>query len=350
MADFRPGLRLAEFRHEYTVVSPGADADEGMRVTGHVQQMRASPCWQRSSRLTCTTCHAVHEPAAPGGKVARYREICLSCHQSDGCGIPRETRLERVADDSCIKCHMPDVPTDLPHFAFTHHRIGIFEGDPPAPRDALPADGRLEPILDLADWSADERRYSLGLAYLQFASARSEDPAAAAYRARGLALIQAVYQNGLRDLWVGAAMAEIELERNEWTAADRLAETILAGEAAAAQPRLDAWNVYTRVAIRRRDFPRAVAGFEQLTRLRYDPQDWFLLGMYRQMAGDLEGAVAAVRKATEIDPASGAPHLALARLYRALGNAERAAWHERHAAQLPLLGFPGLEQTVGGGR
>ncbi len=61
-SDFRPGLRLQDFRQVY--VFDGADAS--MTVTGHVEQMHLSRCYQASDTFSCLTCHDPHaEPRLP---------------------------------------------------------------------------------------------------------------------------------------------------------------------------------------------------------------------------------------------------------------------------------------------
>jgi hypothetical protein len=125
IADFRPGLPLTDFRVDYTFATP----EQGMPVVGHFSQMRQSLCYQRSGELTCTTCHRLHHKPAEARKVDYYRNRCLSCHDAPdkGCGLPREARLAKNAEDSCIACHMPRTPTNVPHTAFTHHRIAVHD-------------------------------------------------------------------------------------------------------------------------------------------------------------------------------------------------------------------------------
>src|SRR5262249_51427449 len=52
--DFRPALPLSDYRQDYSLESP----DATMTVTGHVEQMHLSKCYQKSDTLTCTTCHS----------------------------------------------------------------------------------------------------------------------------------------------------------------------------------------------------------------------------------------------------------------------------------------------------
>ncbi|MCA9205427.1 MAG: hypothetical protein KDA59_20385, partial [Planctomycetales bacterium] len=119
-ADFRPGLPLSDFQLHYQT----DDSHDSMTVVGHFEQMHRSQCYIQSTTLTCTNCHAMHEPP-PEDKVAYYKQKCFSCHSSDNCGLELAERREHQPQDNCVACHMPTSDTDIPHIAFTHHRIGI---------------------------------------------------------------------------------------------------------------------------------------------------------------------------------------------------------------------------------
>ena len=72
--------------------------------------------------------------------------------------------MSKSAEDNCVACHMPQSPTEIPHFAFTHHRIGLHDVDQP------PVDKGIEslvPLVDLSHLPKIEQDRLLGLAYLQ---------------------------------------------------------------------------------------------------------------------------------------------------------------------------------------
>ncbi len=133
-ADYRPGQRLSDY-----VANFGLKGDKAqMEVVGHMEQMRLSKCWTETKTLTCTTCHDPHDKPTPATATASYRAKCIECHTENACGIPVTKRRAKDAADNCMNCHMPRSPTEIPHFAFTHHRIGIHEtnAEPPAtPRE-----------------------------------------------------------------------------------------------------------------------------------------------------------------------------------------------------------------------
>jgi Tfp pilus assembly protein PilF len=124
--DYRPGLPLGLF---LAVFVRQPDLTDRRKAVGHVEQMRASRCYQKSKgRLGCASCHDPHELPAPEKRVAFYRDRCLTCHGQPGegpeCSLPREERLVQQKDDSCIACHLPRVQSsDIAHTAVSDHRI-----------------------------------------------------------------------------------------------------------------------------------------------------------------------------------------------------------------------------------
>jgi hypothetical protein len=130
LADFRPGAPLDDVVAVF--VKPGAGRDPDKSI-GHVEQMHASRCYQRSAgELGCISCHDPHEEPGAAQKVAYYRVRCLACHEgSNGCSLPGPERTARRPDDSCTACHMPPAPlSDIAHTAATRHDI---------PRESKPA-------------------------------------------------------------------------------------------------------------------------------------------------------------------------------------------------------------------
>jgi hypothetical protein len=121
--DFRPGLPLHLFLADFIKSS----RDTGpAKFVGTVEQMHASRCYQMSageSKMGCISCHDPHGLPASDKKTAHYRDKCLSCHESAGCSLPVAVRRKKVADDSCIACHMPQTGSDIQHTSITDHSI-----------------------------------------------------------------------------------------------------------------------------------------------------------------------------------------------------------------------------------
>src|SRR5579884_716822 len=122
--DFRPGLPLDDFMAVFVYASK---PDEKHAAVTHVEQMHESRCYQGSSgdeKLRCDSCHNPHQYVGSSQRVAYYRTRCLACHEKQGCSLPRDVRLQKSKEDSCIECHMPhQSATDVPHTAHTDHRI-----------------------------------------------------------------------------------------------------------------------------------------------------------------------------------------------------------------------------------
>jgi predicted CXXCH cytochrome family protein len=149
--DYRPGLPLTEF-----FVDHGLATDEGQKLVGQVQQMRASRCFRASEgRLGCMSCHDPHEVPDPEEKVAYFRGKCLACHAEKGCKLPEPDRLAGNRKDYCAGCHMPmATAVDAIHIAVRDHRIlREPEAGSPAPRPG----GSLFPLVRL-DGDVDPER------------------------------------------------------------------------------------------------------------------------------------------------------------------------------------------------
>jgi Tetratricopeptide repeat/Cytochrome c554 and c-prime len=333
--DYRPGLRLVDFRHEYRFAER-AGAEQGMKVTGHVDQMRESLCWKMSESFTCTTCHDPHRPLQESEKLEWYRRVCSDCHS---CRVEETVRKERVADDSCITCHMPRTATDIPHFTFTHHRVGIFNEPPAAPSKALPAQGTLVPVHDLSSLSEAERDYSLGLALIKVSTKTPNDPAALHYRQQGVERLQQLIQQGYRNQELSEMTIELDVEAGQILRAAELSQQLLE------KPQLDAWSrirmltVHSRAMMQTNRFAEAIDDLTELTKLRFEAEDWVMLGLCQQNLGNHQRAIEAVEKALEIDPSLGGVHQFLAVICDSAGQFEKARYHRELGRKFPLYGF-----------
>jgi hypothetical protein len=123
-SDFRPGARFDDI---WIAFGRGLRLDEAgtMRVASHVEQTRASVCFQRSDgRFGCLSCHDAHSAPTAQDKVAFYRDKCLACHVNQGCALEKSVRTQSNPADSCIDCHMPSHGLNrIPHTSRTDHRV-----------------------------------------------------------------------------------------------------------------------------------------------------------------------------------------------------------------------------------
>jgi predicted CXXCH cytochrome family protein len=330
LSDFRPGLPLQDFRHHYGFET----ADKGMMVIGHVEQLHLSRCYLASDTLSCLTCHDPHAEPRPQERTAYYRSVCLGCHRPERCTVPAPRRQQERPDNDCVHCHMPRSPTEIPHLAFTHHRIGVH--DPPAEAGAAaaparqPSRGELRPLQDLSRLSDIDRARSLGLAYLGAASREEDATWRGRYEARAWDLLSGARATGLRDAVLDAALTRLSHEMKKGGLLE-YAQSALADPDLSGPYRCEALSL---LANEQADLGRhedAVAALRELTRLRRHPDDWRRLANSEKALGHPVAADEALLTAVRINPRAWRTHRYLADYYRRRGDLERAAWHELRA-------------------
>jgi len=95
---WRPGDVLADY---LTITPPPRDAP--VDVHGNqVNALERSKCYT-SGKLTCSTCHDVHEKQQ---NVDSYSVHCLECHEVQSCG--RFRQMGEAIRTKCVECHMPE--------------------------------------------------------------------------------------------------------------------------------------------------------------------------------------------------------------------------------------------------
>lgn len=95
---YRPGDVLADY---ITVTPP--PPDQPVDVHGNqVSALERSRCFS-SEKLTCSTCHNVHERQED---VDSYSTHCLECHTVQSCG--RFKTMGEAIRTKCVECHMPE--------------------------------------------------------------------------------------------------------------------------------------------------------------------------------------------------------------------------------------------------
>lgn len=305
ISDFRPSLQLSDFRVDYFAEDPNGD----MTVVGHVEQMWRSRCYQQTSDLTCITCHNPHQPLSESAQLAWQRGRCLSCHTEKACGLNELERQTKQPDDNCMACHMPRGRTDIPHFAFTHHRIGIHpETEPAAPSAPNPSrpSGKLQPSADLAHLSSADQTRLLGLAQFEWADKQSHSAVRARFQQRAEADLRSTVNAGLADTAVHVALARLAWERQDRSRAMELAERALRGVPETERD-VNALFILGDSYLQSDRPDLALPLFQQLVRLRRVSVDWSLLGYCQQRQGNLAAAWDAFRQANSIAP--GAPEL-----------------------------------------
>ncbi len=324
---FRPGMPLTDFRIPYRFEGD----NEQMTVVGHVEQLRLSLCYQKSEHLTCVTCHNPHQREVPTDKTAFYRQKCLNCHESHPCSIDEAERRKKDAADNCAACHMPRGDTEIPHIAFTHHRIGLHTSPP-----AAAASGRipkLVPAYDDSHLSALDRRRNLGLAYLKAGLSGAYSSYTAAFMDRARDELEAVNAAGLPDPEIALGLAEIYATRDPVRARE-YAQQALEAKDVSVNVRVLALTVLAGCDFQDRNFQLASESLEELVRVRRLADDWRLLGTAYLNTNQPSKALPALQKALEIRPFRHTTHAALAQAYRRLGDTQRADDHLEKAQWL----------------
>jgi predicted CXXCH cytochrome family protein len=325
VADYRPGLPLEDFRHDFRLSSPSA----AMTVVGHVEQMHLSKCYQASETMSCLACHDPHNEPRPTQRERHYKSVCLSCHEPAACKVDAAVQRKESPSNNCVHCHMPTSPTEIPHLAFTHHRIGVHDAAAkPAPQES-PVAGTLTPFFDLSRWSEVDRQRSLGLGYMEAAHMAKRADLAEEYRVRALKLLTAVRDQGLRDPALDANLARLRFDL-ELDGVRPLAESALAGTPADPQDRCNALFLIADALAAEGKRKEAIPYLRELTTLRRHSTQMLLLADCERAAGD-PGHVATLETAVRIDPRRWQVHQYLAEHYHSRGEPTRAEHHRKRA-------------------
>jgi hypothetical protein len=327
VGDFRPGMPLTDYRVDYHFDA----GNEQMTVVGHIEQLRRSACYQKSPDLSCITCHDPHAREKPRDVAAFYRQKCLSCHQTQSCSLPPAERLKKDAADNCMKCHMPRGDTDIPHIAFTHHRIGRHPARRAPETGALP---QLQPIEEPGMLSDLDKQRSMGLAYLYLTGSADHPEWAEAYGSRARKLLEAVYNAKLRDAAVVTGLMQLCWNNREYERATALAEEALALRDVKPEEQASALNVLADAHMRKHDHAAAAALLERLVKLERRADEWRMLGDCYLELNLAPKALSAFQQALAIRPTRPDVHDGLARAYRRLGDAARAREHEEKSQWL----------------
>lgn len=104
--DVRPGGRLSD-----VVAIFQAPRNQETDLLQHHEAMRESTCFQKSSTLSCHTCHNPHAAKTD------HNATCAGCHKTLAVTHPKERT-------DCAGCHMPKREVGfIAHSALTNHRI-----------------------------------------------------------------------------------------------------------------------------------------------------------------------------------------------------------------------------------
>ncbi|HLW68666.1 MAG TPA: multiheme c-type cytochrome, partial [Gemmataceae bacterium] len=329
--DYRPGMPLTDYRIDYRFDG----GSEEMTVVGHVEQLRKSICYQKSE-LTCLNCHDLHAKEPPKDRVAFYRSKCLDCHADKGCKLERTRRLEKEPADNCAACHMPRGDTDIPHVAFTHHRIGLHATQPRTESVGAP---NLVPIQDTSHLSSVEQQRNLGLAYLGVSGNQNHSKHSAVFVKRGRDLLQAARAAGLRDPIAAQALADVYFnEKRDLTSAMALARDVIEAVDSPPEARVRAGYLLAVAEMRENQFASAGLRLGEVTRMRRDANDWLCLAGCSLKLNQPSKGIQALETALQIQPYRPDLHAQLAYINDQLGFRKLAEEHRRKAQWLASHG------------
>ena len=324
-SDFRPGLPLSDIIHPYMLETP----DRKMTVVGHVEQMHLSRCYQASSTLTCLTCHSPHAEPAENAKVAYYQNVCTQCHKPERCKVDPARRMRESPVNDCVHCHMPKSPTEIPHLAFTHHRIGI-HNDQSNDRGPKSEDAELKPFLDLSRFSSADQKRSLGLGYLEAAAREKDRTAAERLRTRARDFLAEIDAKGMRDGGLQAGLARARLELDEGDALTK-ARDALEQPGLLAHDRCLSLFITAELEAQRNRHREAAIALRELTQLRRHQGDWMRLAECERALGNRAAMDVAYLNAVRANPRLWKVHQHLAEQFERQGDPKRAEWHRVRA-------------------
>jgi tetratricopeptide (TPR) repeat protein len=240
---------------------------------------------------------------------------------------------------------MPQRPTDIPHFAFTHHRIGLHSSDQTEKQPGAESDrgseviGELVPIYDTSNVPKAVQQRNLGLAYFEFSDAQKSKFAMREYRRRAESLLYATHNSPLRDADSESALARIYWERDDFDGAVRLAESALLIANGSTGARTNSLFLLGESRMRQGDFITARNAFEQLVKERRVAEDWVLLSHCHMRTGQQSQAAECLEHALTINPWRPDIHEMLIEIYRRVGNANQLPSHVK--ALEALMSLPG---------
>jgi Tfp pilus assembly protein PilF len=341
---FRPGQPLSSYLLRVDITDAGIARNDRFEINHHPYRLEQSRCFRESEgRLSCLSCHDPHRKVAESERAAHYRAVCMGCHEN----------AHHPAED-CVACHMPKRRTqDVVHVVMTDHRIS--RG--PAGPELTAAREEREPVIEGIELPAASLAPAEAEIYRLVASVRSGSSEAA------VRLEQVLAAAASPEIEPNFDLAAAQLRQKRSAAAEKTARLILdrhpddplalewLGLAQAASGDRDAAIASLRKAARldpvrvetqynlglqltaRGDRDEAAACFERALAGRPNfVLAWIHLGDIRSG----EPAIAAYRRALEIDPTSTRAYVAVARALRAQGDEKEALRYLRHGAVFAL--------------
>jgi predicted CXXCH cytochrome family protein len=333
--DFRPGESLARDTTEYQIQGKPVE----FRIVGHSEQMYQSGCYLNTETLTCTTCHNPHEHTNKNAASIGQREICISCHEHDACGVPVDIR-QTTQQNECAVCHMPRRATNVQHAALHDHRIAVHEQSYLLAQLAVPnqvatrfksseTPPKLTAIIEDAAvpaWQRD-RRWALAMHSLAFSDQLPIVMQGDLLKSQQKLL--ELFRGGRGDPNSNVTLAKVYLAANQFSSAADLAKRSLEASSDGDHAYVGAADVLAQLALRAEDNKTALHWYQQLTRYRRVSGDHVLLAVCENNAGNRHEAIRALETALEIDPTLLFAHELMVSILDSLGQQDRADAHRK---------------------
>ena len=187
---------------------------------------------------------------------------------------------------------MPKKGSEVPHTAFTHHRIGI-HSDRESQSEVIAG---LTPVLDTSGISQVALERCEALAKFQV---MQEDPGANEFRNYGMDAARSLIQlknAGKDDSESNTVLALLARSQQQPAIAMDLAAEVVEKEKSPNRAKIEATRVLAQLAYQRQDYKKAVGYYLQLTSFAQEPVDHFFLGVSQQNSGDSAAAIASLSK------------------------------------------------------
>ncbi|MEM9644392.1 MAG: tetratricopeptide repeat protein, partial [Planctomycetota bacterium] len=292
--DFRPGQTLAENRSDFQLAG-----EKAFKIVGHVEQLHVSRCYIESD-MTCVTCHDPHHRPPTEDLPELYRNVCLSCHEDQACGLTKDVRLERN-DNDCAKCHMPRSETNVAHASLHHHTIAV-HADGRVPKRKVEPSLPLWPVLSEQSLSSFEQLRRKSMAIVDSAVADAGAAASQDVLLTSVNGLMDAFRRKLADRAMRLSLAMLAESTGETEMAISTSQSLLDDPDRSDLRHSLALEILASQTFQQGDNAAALALYEELVGQRLVASDFYFLGLCRRNAGDHAGAKEACEKALRLNP------------------------------------------------
>ena len=233
---------------------------------------------------------------------------------------------------------MPAKGSEIPHTAFTHHRIGIHSDQ----SEGNQVIAGLTPVLSTANIPKSALDRCEALAKFQV---MQEEPESASFKNYGMDAARTLIElknSGDDDSDTNAVLALLARSQQQPSIARDLAEEVIAKEKTPNRAKIESLRLLAQLAYQRRDYAKAIEHYQQLTSYAQEPVDHFYLGICFQNSGNSKAAIESLLRTVEIAPNYVDAHRLLSAIYKNNQQFPESQKHtalaERHEARLRTLG------------